>query len=178
MSTELIAKRYAKVLIDIDDEKGLKSNLETLKNLSNALNEPKIRTLIDSPLVSNGKKFELFIKPLEGKIGKNLYRLLELMSQKGRLNIIPLLLDILSSELKRKSNRYEGVVEADKKLSGSDIKKLQNILQKHSGATIELKQIESEGDGLKVRVDELGLELNYSKERLKSDLLDFIQKAL
>ncbi len=178
MSAELIAKKYAKVLIDIESEKELKSSLDELKALATTLSEPKASTIVASPLVSNAQKFEIFIKPLEKKLNKNLYKLLELMSQKGRLGIIPLLLDIVSSEIKKRSNRYEGVVEADKKLSKDDIKKLQNILKKYSGADIELKQINSKSDGLKVKVDELGLELNYSKSRLKSELLEYIQKAL
>ncbi len=111
-------------------------------------------------------------------MGKNLYKLLELMSQKGRLDIVPVLADILSSELKRRENRYQGVVEADKKLSKSEIKKLQDVLKKYSGAEISLNQIDDKSDGLKVKVDELGLELNYSKAKLKSELLEFIQKAL
>jgi F-type H+-transporting ATPase subunit delta len=178
MSAELIAKKYAKVLIELESEKELKGSLDALKALSATLSEPKVKDIISSPLVSNAQKFELFIKPLEKKLDKNLYKLLELMSQKGRLGIIPMLLDIVSSELKKRANRYQGVVEADKKLSKDDIKKLQNILKKHSGADIELKQINSKSDGLKVKVDELGLELNYSKSRLKSELLEYIQKAL
>jgi F-type H+-transporting ATPase subunit delta len=178
MSAELIAKKYAKVLLDIDGEKELKANLLALKALGQSLSQPDIAKTVESPLIPNSKKFELFIKPLEKKLGKNLYKLLELMSQKGRLDIVPVLADILSSELKRRENRYQGVVEADKKLSKSEIKKLQDVLKKYSGAEISLNQIDDKSDGLKVKVDELGLELNYSKAKLKSELLEFIQKAL
>jgi F-type H+-transporting ATPase subunit delta len=178
MSAELIAKKYAKVLLEVEEKKNLKEDLEALKALSKSLNIAEIAKVVESPLISNNKKFELFIKPFEKKLGKNLYKLLELMAQKGRLNIIPTLSDILSLELKKEENRYQGVVEADKKLSKAEMKKLQSVLSKYSGAEIELKQISDKSDGLKVKVEELGLELNYSRSKLKRELLEYIQKAL
>jgi F-type H+-transporting ATPase subunit delta len=178
MSAELIAKKYAKVLIEIENQNELKSSLQVLEMISKTLAEPKVAEIISSPLISNSKKFEIFLKPLEGKISKNLFSILKIMSQKGRLPIIPILKDILSSELRKQSNSFEGEVKADKELNKTELKKLQDILSKYSGSKIVLKQIDKKSDGLKVRVDELGLELNYSKYRVKNELLEYIQKAL
>jgi F-type H+-transporting ATPase subunit delta len=178
MSAELIAKKYAKVLIEIEKEGDLKSDLVALEALSKSLENGEVAEMITSPLVSNSQKFEIVVKPLEKKISKNLFSILEIMSQKGRLGITPILKDILSLELKKQSNAYEGEIEADKKLAKGDIKKLQEILSNYSGAKITLTQTNSKSDGLKVKVEELGLELNYSKSKLKNELLEFIQKAL
>jgi len=45
------------------------------------------------------------------------------LSQKGRLPIIPILKDILSSELRKQSNSFEGEVKADKELNKTELKK-------------------------------------------------------
>ncbi len=82
MSAELIAKKYAKVLIDIENAKSLNEDLKVLKALSDALENREVAEVVNSPLRHNSKKFELFIEPLKSKMGKNLYKLLKLMVKK------------------------------------------------------------------------------------------------
>ena len=175
---ELIAKRYAKALMESSSAKELKAQLTALNALRKALQKEEYAEVVASPLVPAGKKFELLIQPLEGKIDAKLYNLLRLMSEKGRLDLIPDLAEILAFELKRKSNRFDGVVEADDALAKEELARLETVLEKYSGAKIQLKQTGKSGDGLHVAVEDLGLELSVSKSRIKSDLLDFIQRAL
>jgi F-type H+-transporting ATPase subunit delta len=100
------------------------------------------------------------------------------MSEKGRLDLVPELTGILAFESKKLSNKFEGTVEADEALPKGELKRLEEVLAKYSGAKIKLKQTSTSGDGLRVSVEDLGLELSFSKARVKSDLLDFIQRAL
>ena len=175
---ELIAKRYARALMEITPEKELQEQLAFLRELLEVFKDKKHYEIIVSPLVSNARKFELLIAPLRDRLDQKLFRLLEVMSEKGRLELLPDLEAILAFELKKRSNRFEGTVEVDEPLEDEDVKRLENVLENYSGAEITLTQSESKGDGLKVTVVDLGLELGFSKTRLKSDLLDFIQKAL
>ncbi len=175
---ELIAKRYAKALMECSSSKELKSQLATLSALKKSLESPEVAELVASPLVSGEKKFELLVAPLKKKIDGKLYNLLHLMSEKGRLDLLPDLAEILAFELKKQSNRFEGTVEADDALEKAEIKRLEKILKHYSGAEIQLKQSDKQSDGLHVAVEDLGLELSVSKSRIKADLLDFIQKAL
>ena len=175
---ELIAKRYAKALMESSSAKELKAQLAALIALRKALRTEAYAEVVSSPLVSGSKKFELLIQPLEGKVDGKLFNLLRLMSEKGRLDLIPDLTEILAFELKRESNRFDGTVEADDALAKEELARLEGILGKYSGAEIRLKQISKNGDGLHVAVEDLGLELSVSKSRIKSDLLDFIQRAL
>ena len=175
---ELIAKRYAKALMELIPGKELEDQLKVLRQIQEAGNRPEIAELIASPLVGNKEKSALLVEPLKGKIDERLYRLLELMSEKGRLDLIGTMTEILAFELKKLSNKFEGTVEADEKLPKEEIKRLEGVLENYSGAKIKLKQTGSDSDGLKVSVEDLGLEVNFSKSRVKSDLLDFIQRAL
>ncbi|HEO99316.1 MAG TPA: F0F1 ATP synthase subunit delta, partial [Epsilonproteobacteria bacterium] len=43
---------------------------------------------------------------------------------------------------------------------------------------IKLDQEKSDLDGLRVTVDDLGIEVNFSKQRVKEQLIDFIKKSL
>jgi F-type H+-transporting ATPase subunit delta len=175
---ELIAKRYAKALMELVPQKELNGVLTALQALQKSFADSEVAELITSPLVNHQRKFELLVAPLEKTIDERLYRLLELMSEKGRLDLVPDLAEILAFEIKKRGNKFEGTVEADEALPKEELKRLEEVLAKYSGAKIRLKQTSKSGDGLRVSVEDLGLELNFSKSRVKSDLLDFIQRAL
>ena len=175
---ELIAKRYPKALEEIVSPEKLPEVLETLRTLVELYSGEEAGNVLLSPLVRRDEKYRLFVEPLRGKIDESLYRLLEVMNENGRLDLLPTLVGILDREIKRLDNRYAGTVEADEKLPKEKIRTLEEILAHHSGAKIDLKQTGESFDGLKVAVDDLGLELNVSKARIKSELLEFIQRAL
>ncbi len=175
---ELIAKRYAKALMELVPAKERSALLKSLQSLQEAFSAPEAVELITSPLVSNVRKFELLVAPLESKLDPRLFRLLKVMSEKGRLDLVSDLAEILDLEIKKASKRFEGSVEADEDLPNEEIKRLEEVLERFSGAKIKLKQTKKNGDGLRVSVDDLGLEVNYSKSRVKADLLDFIQRVL
>jgi len=87
------------------------------------------------------KKYEALIAPIADKLDKKIVALLELMSQKGRLNLIPELTQLLSKEIMAKENKFTGVVESNEKIDKSLLKKLEKKLSKctfraHSKSTI------------------------------------------
>ncbi|NPA50313.1 MAG: F0F1 ATP synthase subunit delta, partial [Epsilonproteobacteria bacterium] len=51
-------------------------------------------------------------------------------------------------------------------------------LSKYSNATIKLIPKESDYDGVRVEVEDLGIELNFSKSRVKEALIQFIEEAI
>ncbi len=175
---ELIAKRYAKALRDLIPEKELSKQLPMLQEIQKNFCETKVAEFVNSPLIRPEEKFDILVKPLKDKLDKRLYNMLEIMSSKGRLNLIPELTQILTDEIKYLKNQFDGIVEADSKISKAEITKLEKVLANYSGAKIKLKQTTEDNDGLKVVVEDLGLEMNLSKSRLKSELLNFIQRAL
>ena len=115
---------------------------------------------------------------MKGKIDEKLYRLLEIMSENGRLDLVPELASILEYERKLASKSFVGKIESDATLADEDIKRLEKRLSEYSGAKIVLEKGAQREDGLRVEVEDLGIELSYSKERVKADLLAFIQQAL
>ncbi len=175
---ELIAKRYAKALMDISDESALKADVESLKKLASTVNEKDVKELVVSPLISNDKKFSILVEPLKGKIGDKLYRLLSVMSSHGRLSLIPSVAEFLEYEMKKVTNSFEGTLLSDGSIKRGDIAKLEKSLSDYTGANIKLINGKEKIDGIKVEVEDLGIELSYSKERIKADLLAFIQQGL
>ena len=175
---ELIAKRYAKALMEISDSKNLEADIAALKNLSSEMEDKNVKEIVVSPLISNDKRFELLVEPLKEKLDDKLYKLLAVMNSHGRLSLLPKVVELLEYEMKRTKNSFEGTVSSDGTVKREDIVKLEKRLADYTGSNIKLKESGTKIDGIKVEVDDLGIELSYSKDRVKADLLAFIQQGL
>ncbi len=175
---ELVAKRYAKALMEINGGKKIDAFIAALEGVTAALETPKGKEIIASPLVSAEDKVSLITESLGKKADPLLKELIKVMGEKGRLGLIPELTSILKFEKKKESNSFVGRVESRNTLDATELKNLEETLSRHSGAQITLEQVKSDLNGVKVEVEDLGLELNFSKDRVKAALLDYIQKAL
>jgi F-type H+-transporting ATPase subunit delta len=174
---ELIAKRYVRALLEvISSEQKVKIG-EVLNSIASLFEDANISEKIKSPLISSAQK-ESFI--LEGVQDTNiaLVNFIKILSENGRLDLIPTIAKTLNQELQRESNRYEGVVTSRNILSGNELRELECSLQDYTGSTIKLVQKQSDLDGIKVTVEDLGIEVNFSKARVKAQLIDFITKSL
>jgi len=80
--------------------------------------------------------------------------------------------------LQKISNKYDGVLKSKETLDAKALSNLEKTLKKYTGSTIKLKQEKTDLDGLRVSVDDLGIEVNFSKQRVKEQLIDFIKKSL
>jgi len=176
--SNLIAKKYAKALLELEGI-SLDDAQAQLQVIADVISSSKdVKDFLESPLIKSDKKFEAVVEPLKDKLDKKVVALLELMSQKGRLSLIPDLSELLNKEIMIKSNNFIGVVESSDELDADLKKKLEEKLEKYSGAKVELESKKSNIDGIKVEVSDLGLELNFSKESVKQALLEHILKAL
>jgi len=175
---ELIAKRYAKALTDGKEFDEVDSYINSLGAISIVLESSKAQEIIDSPLIARKDKVSMIVDALGKDANPTLVKLIEIMGEKNRLGLIPNLKSILEFEKKKRLNSFIGKVESREKLNDTELKKLENTLSKYSGSKISLEQVDSKLNGVKVEVEDLGLELNFSKDRVKSALLDYIQKAL
>ncbi len=175
--TELIAKRYAKALLEVADKKKINEYVSRLTSIAHIVNYSKVKEFIGSPLVKSEEKVSFLLELLGKKPDSVLANLIRVMGAKGRLSLIPDLVNILTLEMKKESNNFLGTVESSKALGKAELSKLGQALSRYSGANIELKQVKSNLDGIKAEVEDLGLELNVSKDRVKESLFDYIQKA-
>ncbi len=173
---ELIAKRYAKALSESSDD--VAGIAEVLNVLSEVINTKEVKNTLTSPIVESEKKTEMILSALGTDIDKVLINFIKILGENKRLDLIPAIAKVLNSDLQKISNNYEGVLKSNEKLDSSALTNLEETLKKYTGSTIKLTQEKSNLDGLRVSVDDLGIEVNFSKERVKEQLIDFIKKSL
>ncbi len=173
---ELIAKRYATALSSVS--KDIKGLSDILNVLTEAINVEEVKTALTSPIVAAEKKTEMILSTLGKDADATLVNFIKILGENKRLDLIPAIAKVLNAELQKESNEYEGVLKSSKELSKEELDKLEASLQKYTGSTIKLTQEKTDLDGLRVSVDDLGIEVNFSKQRVKEQLIDFIKKSL
>ncbi len=173
---ELIAKRYATALSSVS--KDIKGIADVLNVLTEAISTEEVKTALTSPIVAAEKKTEMILSALGDNADATLVNFIKILGENKRLDLIPAIARVLNADLQRESNQYEGVLKSSKKLGKEELDKLEASLEKYTGSTIKLTQEKTDLDGLRVSVDDLGIEVNFSKQRVKEQLIDFIKKSL
>ncbi len=175
---ELIAKRYVQALLSVSKSNEKANLAEVLHNLAISLNDEKISEMIESPLVSTEQKVQALLDSLGKGAGKKLINFIKILGEHNRLSLIPAVSNILNLEMKKESNEYEGIIKSRVVLDKDALTELEETLKRYTGSIVKLKQEESDLDGIRVAIDDLGIEVNFSKERVKEQLIDFIKKSL
>jgi len=172
---ELIAKRYAQALSSVS--KDLPGILEVLNVLSEVVSSSEIKSTLRSPIISSESKTAMILSALSDD-DSTLVNFIKILGENRRLDLIPAITKVLNSDQQRVSNEYEGVLKSTSSLDEATLANLEETLKKYTGSTIKLTQEKSDLDGVRVSVDDLGIEVNFSKQRVKEQLIDFIKKSL
>lgn len=172
---ELIAKRYAKALSSVSNN--IAGIVEVLNVLTEAIQAEEVKLALTSPLVADAKKTEMILSAVSDD-DNTLVNFIKVLGENKRLELIPAIAKVLNADLQKESNQYEGVLKSSEKLGQDELSKLEKTLKTYTGSEIKLTQEKTDLEGLRVSVDDLGIEVNFSKQRVKEQLIDFIKKSL
>ena len=178
---DLVAKRYVKALIKASSKDELQKYNELLQILNRVFENDQVRTILNSPEISEIKKANFLIdvlKSAQKELDKKFENFLKLLAEKKRINLIPTITKELKREIDRLNNIYEGKIYSEVSLSKREIKNLENILSQKVGSKIVLHRANQKYDGMKIDIDPLGMEISFSKSKVKNDLIEHILKAI
>jgi len=172
-----IARRYVKALLKSFDDKKLEEVYNSLFELSSACELDKFKNIIESPDMDS-KKREEFILSLNENSDIEFINFLKLLSQNNRLDLIPEICNELKYQEALKNNRFSGVIMSDFDITPQKIEALEESFSKKFDSTIKLVKSDMKYPGVKVKIDDLGLEVSFSLERLKAQMSEYILKAI
>ncbi|MRJ02802.1 MAG: F0F1 ATP synthase subunit delta [Epsilonproteobacteria bacterium] len=173
---ELIAKRYIKALRQSMGKEELKETLELLQVISDLFKYPEIRGVLLSPEIKEEQKAKLLLETLKPENGK-IVNLIKLLAQKRRIPMIPALARELEREIAIMEGRFTGCLYSDFDLTPEEIGEIAKALEKRVGGEIELKECGGY-DGIKVEIDIVGLEIDFSRSKIKKQIIENILKAI
>lgn len=171
----IISKKYTQALMDSVSD--LDEALSILKGFSAVLKNKKNADIIASPFLSKAQKEQFLLESI-GKVDIKLQNFFRLLAQSDRILLIPYISDELEKRLLARKKEYAAILTAKEDLDTKTLEKIQDSLAKKLGVKLSIKQKLSEVDGIKLSVEDLGIEVSFSKERFSNDLKHHILKAL
>jgi len=175
---ELIAKRYVKALLTDSNVKFIESISVLFSSLSKSFDEEKFINIINSNDVSNEDKTSLLLAAVKPAKSEKVNNFIKLLVENKRVGIIPAIAEELRKELANTTKTYSGTVFSDTNIKSSVLKDLGNGLSKKYDSKILLSFEKNDFNGIKVEVEDLGIEVNFSKDRINSQIIEHIIKAI
>jgi F-type H+-transporting ATPase subunit delta len=178
MQYELIAKRYIKSLMDVCDQSSLENIADLFTNVAKVFENEKFVLIMNSNDVKKEAKQQLILDMVAPANSTIVNNLIKLLAENGRLPLIP----VLASELKRSiassKRMYKGRIYSNSVVDQASVDLIARDLGTKTGSTIALDYVASDFDGIRVEVDDLNVEINFSKSRLNAQLVEHILKAI
>ncbi len=175
---ELIAKRYIKALKNSSDVSALKNMSQIFSAIAESFKYDKFVQIINNPDVSQKDKSDILLDAVKSAESKEVENLIKLLAEHNRLNIIPAIAEVIRKDLADTSKTYTGIVYSDSEINAKVIDDLGNGLSKKFGSNISLAFVKNNFDGIKVDVEDLGIEINFSKTRINNQIIEHIVKAI
>jgi F-type H+-transporting ATPase subunit delta len=174
----LIAKRYVKALASTLDQDSLANAKVLFDALAEAFDMQAFTDLINDPEIGTDKKVTFLLAVVESAGSPEVNNLIRLLADHRRLAIIPAIAEELRLMLAAADKKYEGKVYSSDAVEAETLSALGSDLGKKMGATITLTYVASDYDGIKVEVEDLGVEVGLSKSRINAQLVEHILKAI
>jgi len=173
----IIAKKYVNALIKSCNDSEIVLVEKSINELSCAFSSAKFNNIILSPDLSSEEKEKFVLSLLEKTEGKFL-NFIKLLVVNDRLSLLPSIAKELKFQTSLRSNSYEGEVISNFKISKAQITKLEENFSKKFDANIKLNSMVSDYSGVKIQLDDLGVEVSFSLDRLKTQMVEHILKAV
>jgi len=174
---EAIGKKYIKALVSSVGDSGLSSASTALTSLASAFSSKKFLNIIGSSEVDKTDK-ENFILSLLDNPDKKLTNFIKLLNENGRLADIPAMAKELQRQIAMKNNAYHGILISNFEVDAEQVADIEKKLGHKLGSTIKLENQVSDYPGLKVEIEDLGVEVGLSTARIKTQLAEHILKSL
>lgn len=175
---ELIAKRYIKAIKNSLNTDSLENIADIFCVLAESFNDLKFVQFVNNPDVSKESKLEILLEAVKNTESKEVSNLLQLLVENNRINIIPAIAEGMRKDVAHTRKTYEGVVYSDSEIDSSVVQDLCGGLSKKFDSNISLKFVKSDFNGIKVDVEDLGVEINFSKTRINNQIIEHIVKAI
>jgi len=175
---ELIAKKYIKALKIGSDLKYIQSARDVFTILSDSFKEEKFMSIVSSPNVSSEEKSTLLLEAVKPVKSDKLNNFIKLLVEHKRINIIPAIARELDKDIAVSTKTFSGKVFSDSEIDKKTMKSLSTGLGKKFDSKISLEFVKNDFNGIKVEVEGLGIEINFSKDRIDSQIIEHIIKAI
>lgn len=178
MKQEMIAKRYVQSLVTVLDSSSLDNTSELFAGLSRAFDDAKFVQIMNSNDIAVSAKTTLVLGMVECANSNEINNLIKLLGENNRLPLIPAIAKELKRQISAIKRIYTGTIYSSSAMDQSSIDGIARDLGKKVNATISLAFAPTTTNGVKIVVDGLNVEIDFSKSRLNAQITEHILKAI
>ena len=175
---ELIAKKYIKAMNNSVDASSIASIATVFSTLAESFKDEKFINIIDNPNVSISDKSTILLDAVKSVKSNEVNNFIKLIVENKRINVIPAIAEEMRKDLAKTTKTYAGVIYSDSDIDAKVISELSSGLSKRFDSKISLVHVKNDFDGIKVDVEDLGIEINFSKSRINDQMIEHIIKAI
>ncbi len=175
--TSAVSKKYVKALLQGCDDNKYKEYYEKLTLLNNVFKIEKMRNIILSPTISKEEKYNFIISLIEDR-ETHFDNFVKILIQNDRLVLLPSICNELHYQISIKENSFVGKIVSDNALDEKSIKDIESKLSAKFNSTIKLDSVVTDYPGIKIEIEDLGVEISFSIDRLKAQMTEHILKAI
>ena len=172
-----ISKKYVKALIQGCDEKKYKEYYEKLELLNSAFRHEKMKNILLSPNISKSDKYNFLVSLIENS-DTHLDNFIKILVQNDRVFLVPSICDELRYQISVKENSFIGKIISNNTLNKKSVKDIEDRLSSKFNSSIKLESVVSDYPGIKIEIEDLGVEISFSIDRLKAQMTEHILKAI
>jgi len=178
MKQELIAKRYVQSLVSVMDSESLDNTAVLFDLLSTAFGDTKFQQIMHSNDIASTVKTNLILEMAASAKSTEINNLIRLLGENGRLDLIPAIAKDLKRQIASIKRVYNGRIYSSSTIDQDSVNTIARDLGKKMDATISLQFVPSDYSGVRVVVDDLNVEIDFSKSRLNAQIVEHILKAI
>jgi F-type H+-transporting ATPase subunit delta len=178
MREAMIAKRYAQSLVSMLDATSLDNTVELFNLLATAFDNAKFTQIMNSNDIAVAVKTSLILSMVENAKSSEIDNIIKLMGENGRLSLIPALAKELNNQASAIKRTYNGRIYSQSTMDKASVDAIALDLGKKTDSTVTLTHVTSSNDGVRVVVDGINVEIDFSKSRLNAQIVEHILKAI
>ena len=175
---ELVAKRYTKALNESLGSDALENTHALFSAIKTSFDNDTFVNIMQNPDVPNNDKESILLDAVKNAKSDKINNFIKLLVEHKRIMVIPAIAEELRKTIANEKNSYDGFIYSDAQMDEASLQGIAAGLEKKLDAKINLTFVKTDIDGIKVEVTDLGLEINFSKSRLASQIIDHILKAI
>ena len=169
------SRPYAEAVFDIaKEEQALDDWVNDLSLVVSTMQNDVVRTLINSPDLSQRKKAEIFTSLFEGEISNKVANFVLVIGQANRINLLESVLESFKRLVALEKDQKNVTVASSYALDQEQLKKIEQALQKRTGSEINISTHLDKSliGGIKISYEDqvIDLSLKNKLEALKAQL--------
>ena len=172
----MVVEKYTKALLLSLKEEEIVSTYEAIARIALVAKDNKFILIIKSPILSIEEKVEILSQIAQCDNPKFLNFLRIILENKREDLLIKEIYLSLYEKVSFYFNTFGGKVEGN--ITEDVLKEIEDKLSNKFNAKIKLLLEKSDINGIKVFVDVLNVEVAINEEKIKSNLIDYILKAI